>query len=129
LTLWFGTLTLASVLGVGLYLGRVATQDLARFAGEILHTTARSATDLLASNLRERALEIDLLRKSPLLMQGDLDGDTLRDALDVRKDAHMEYAWIGVASPGGQVLQAAGGMLVGEKVDQRDWFREARTRL
>lgn len=129
LTLWFGTLTLASVLGVGLYLGRIATQDLARFAGDILHTTARSATDLLAANLRERALEIDLLRKSPLFVQGELDGDTMRGALDLRKETHSQYAWIGVASPEGQVLQATGGMLVGEKVDQREWFREARTQL
>lgn len=129
LALWFGTLTLASVLGVGLYLGRIATQDLARSSGEALHATARSATDLLASNLRERALEIDLLRRSPLFRMGVLDGDLMRGALDMRKDVHIEYAWIGVTSPEGQVLQATGGMLVGEKVDQREWFREARTRL
>ncbi|WP_053843418.1 sensor domain-containing diguanylate cyclase [Paracidovorax avenae] len=129
LTLWFGTLTLASVLGVGFYLGRIATRDLARFAGDLLHTTARSATDLLATNLRERALEIDLLRKLPLFTQGDLGGDAMRRALDQRKDAHSEYAWIGISSPEGQVLQATGGILVGEKVDQRPWFREASTHL
>ncbi|AVT00140.1 GGDEF domain-containing protein [Paracidovorax avenae] len=129
LTLWFGALTLASVLGVGFYLGRIATRDLARFAGDLLHTTARSATDLLATNLRERALEIDLLRKLPLFTQGDLGGDAMRRALDQRKDAHSEYAWIGISSPEGQVLQATGGILVGEKVDQRPWFREASTHL
>ncbi|SFD44507.1 sensor domain-containing diguanylate cyclase [Paracidovorax konjaci] len=129
LTLWFGALALACVLGVGLYLGRIATQDLARFSGEILYTTARSATDLLATNLRERALEVDLLRQSILMTQGDLGSEDIRKALDLRKAAHNEYAWIGVTSAEGRVTQATGGILVGEKVDHRDWFREARSRL
>ncbi|WCM94125.1 diguanylate cyclase [Acidovorax sp. NCPPB 2350] len=129
LTLWFGALSMASVLGVGFYLGRIATEDLARFSGELLHTTARSASDLLATNLRERMLEIDLLRQSYLFTQGPLDADAIRTQLDMRKEAHSEYAWIGVTDADGLVLQATGGILVGERVDKRPWFQAARSGL
>ncbi|RYF27634.1 MAG: diguanylate cyclase [Comamonadaceae bacterium] len=125
LTLWFGGLSLVALLGGGLYVGHIATQEIASSGGESLYISARSAADLLATNLRERDQEIDLLRQSPLLLQGDLSSDAVRQALDARKKAHNEYAWIGVTTPEGVITQATDGVLVGEKVSQRPWFKAA----
>lgn len=129
LTLLFGGLSLASLLGVGLYVGHIATAELARFGGELLHTSARSAADLLATNLRERAQEIDLLRQLTLLTRGDLSAQEIRQALDLRKATHNEYAWIGVTEAGGRVVQATDGVLVGAQVEHRPWFQSARSGL
>jgi len=127
LTLWFGGLSLVALLGGGLYVGHIATQEIATSGGESLYTSARSAADLLATNLREREQEIDLLRQSPLFQHGDLASPDMRQALDARKKAHNEYAWIGVTNPQGIITQATDGVLVGEKVDHRPWFQSALT--
>ncbi|GKS94437.1 diguanylate cyclase [Acidovorax sp. SUPP2825] len=129
LTLLFGGLSLASLLGVGVYVGHIATGELARFGGELLHTSARSAADLLATNLRERAQEIDLLRQLALFTRGDLSAQEMRQALDLRKTTHNEYAWIGVTDASGRVTQATDGVLVGAQVEHRPWFQSARSGL
>jgi diguanylate cyclase (GGDEF)-like protein len=122
LTLWLVGLSLGSVLGVGFYIGEIATDGLVASGGELLHTRAQSAADLLATNLRERELEIELLSQAPQFTQTELGGAAIRKALELRKAAHDEYAWMGVADAGGRVLQATGGLLLGQQVDQRPWF-------
>ena len=54
LTLWFGGLSLAILLGVGAYVGRIATSELAQFGGASLYVSAQSAAALMSTNLRER---------------------------------------------------------------------------
>ena len=125
LTLWFGGLSLATLLSVGLYVGHIATQELADFGGQTLSISARSAADLLASNLEERDKEIRLLRQIPTFTHGDLHAPELGKQLDLRKQSSEEYAWIGIADLKGRVLQATGGMLMGLQVDQRPWFQAA----
>ncbi|MBI2746540.1 MAG: diguanylate cyclase [Burkholderiales bacterium] len=126
LTLWFGGLSLLTLLSAGIYVGKIATQELATFGGLSLYSSARSAADLLATNLRERDTEIRLLRQSPFFMRGDLQGADMRRALQLRQQASREYAWIGVTDPQGRVLQATGGLLLGMDVSQRPWFQAAR---
>lgn len=127
LALWFGGLSLAMLLAIGLYVGRLAMEELATQAGESLYAGARSAADLLATNLRERDQEIRLLRQSPLFMRGDLAGIDMQRSLQLRRQAQEAYAWIGVADASGRVLQATDGILVGQQVAQRPWFQAART--
>lgn len=126
LTLWFGGLSLATLLSVGLYVGQIATQELADFGGQTLAISARSAADLLATNLSERDKEIRLLRQIPTFRRGDLRSPELGRMLTLRQQVYNEYAWIGIADPQGKVLQATNGMLVGAQVGQRPWFQAAR---
>ncbi len=126
LTLWFGGLSLATLLSVGLYVGQIATRELADFGGQALYISARSAADLLAANLQERDQEIRLLRQTRALTHGNLRDPELGQALTLRKQTHDEYAWIGITDPQGRVLQATDGLLVGLQVDQRLWFQQAR---
>ena len=129
LMLWFGGLSLAIMVGVGFYMGRIATNDVARFGGESLHVSAQSAAALLGTNLREREQEIHLLAHSALLTQGHLDSKNIRLSLELRQSAHREYAWIGVADTSGRVVQATEGLLLNEQVSQRPWFTAGRNGL
>lgn len=129
LSFWFGGLTLLTLTGVGIYVGRVATGELARSSGEALYITANAAADLLGSHLREREQEIDLLRHSPLFTRGALDSTEVRAALDLRLRIHAAYAWLGVADSQGKVLQASDGLLLGADVAQRPWFLQARQQV
>ena len=125
LTLWFGGLTLLTLLSVGLYVGHMATQQLAAASGEALHSTAQSAADLLGANLREREQEIILMSQLPEFTGGHLDQPEVLRSLERRQAMHGEYAWLGVADEAGVVRQATGGMLVQQSVLQRPWFQAA----
>lgn len=125
LTLWFGGLSLATLLSVGLYVGHIATEELADFGGQSLHTSARSVADLLAIQLAERDREIRLLSQIKAFTRGDLSDPEIGQMLAARRQTFDEYAWIGVTNVQGVVLQATGGMLVGQNVGQRPWFQAA----
>ncbi len=90
-----------------------------------LKDRAKSATDLLETNIRERDKEISLLARSPLFVESDLGSNPIRQALDMRQEANNEYAWIGVVDINGRVTQATNGLLVDAQVDHRPWFQEA----
>lgn len=127
LALWFGGLSLLTLLCVGLYVGRLATQQMATSAGESLHAVALTAANLLGANLRERELEIVLLSQAPHFTRGDLTNPELLQSLEKRKELREEFAWMGVMNAQGQVVQAVDGILQGQSVAQRPWFVAARS--
>lgn len=122
LALWFAGLSLLTLLIVGLYVGRLATRQMAVTAGESIHTTAAAAADLLGANLRERQLEIALLSQSPQFTHGDLANPDILVSLEQRKKFEAEFAWLGVADVDGKVVQGINGMLRGQSVAKRPWF-------
>ncbi|MES2584641.1 MAG: diguanylate cyclase [Pseudomonadota bacterium] len=126
LALWFGGLSLLTLLCVGLYVGRLATKQIAVTAGESVHATALAAANLLAANLRERELEITLLSQAPHFVRGDLSNPDILQSLELRKKFRSEFAWLGVADAEGTVIQASGGMLQGQSVGKRPWYIAAR---
>ncbi|MGM9483387.1 sensor domain-containing diguanylate cyclase [Roseateles sp. NT4] len=129
LSLVLGGLALAILAAVGGYLGSVATDELFAAQQSAVRATAQSAAELLATQLRDREREIELLSLAPYLVDGQLDAAVVREALDRRQALHDEFAWMGVAAPDGTVLQATGGMLTGRSVAQRDWFIAGRERV
>ncbi|MBI3350427.1 MAG: diguanylate cyclase [Burkholderiales bacterium] len=129
LSLVLGGLALAILSLVGGYLGNLATDELYRAQQAAVHATAESAAELLATELRNREREIELLSVAPYMVEGTLDSALVRGALDRRAALHDEFAWLGVAAPDGTVLQATGGMLTGRSVAQREWFIAARERV
>ena len=129
LTLWFGGLSLAILLCVGAYVGHITTRELAQFGGESLYASAQSAAALLNTNLREREQEVGLLARSPTLAQNRLNAENVRRALELRKAAHKEYAWIGIADTHGRVVQATSGLLHNAQVGQLPWYQAGRQGL
>ncbi len=129
LSLVLGGLALAILGLVGGYLGHLATTELYAAQQAVIRSAAESAAGLLATELRDREREIELLSMAPHLAEGALDSAQVRGSLDRRHALHDEFAWLGVADPGGTVLQATGGMLVGRSVVQREWFVAGRQRV
>jgi diguanylate cyclase (GGDEF)-like protein len=129
LSLVLGALALAILTGVGGYLGTLATDELYSAQQAAVRATAQAAAELLATQLRDREREIELLSVAPHLTDGPLDSALVREALDRRQALHDEFAWMGVTDAQGMVLQATGGMLMGRSVAQRDWFIAARERV
>jgi len=129
LSLVLGGLALAILTLVGGYLGSVATDEMFLAQQAAVRATAQSAAELLATQLRDREREIELLSVAPHLVDGALDSALVRDALERRQALHDEFAWLGVAAPDGTVLQASGGMLAGRSVAQREWFVAGRERV
>ncbi len=126
LLLWLGGLSAVAMLLVGVAAQRQATEQVGHRTQQSLQAAAHAAASLLAVQLRERALEVELLSQAPHLVQGDLRDPAVAGSLD-RRVRHPEhgYVWLGVADPAGRVLRASGGLLEGAQVDQRPWFREA----
>ncbi|MBK1689986.1 sensor domain-containing diguanylate cyclase [Rubrivivax gelatinosus] len=122
LTLGAGGLALCTLLGVGLYAARLATLERERFGGYQLLSAARSAAFGLASRLQEREKEIEILGRVPSLAENPLDSERVARSLALRKETNAEYAWMGVASLDGRVLNATGGLLLGADVRARPWF-------
>ncbi|MGQ3054148.1 MAG: sensor domain-containing diguanylate cyclase [Roseateles sp.] len=128
-SLWIGGLALAILTGVGGYVGKLAADEIYRAQQAAVRAAAVSAAELLATQLRDREREIELLSLAPYLVEGPLDSAQVRDVLHRRQVLQGEFAWLGVTDADGTVLQATGGMLVGRSVAQRDWFIAARERI
>jgi len=122
LALWFGGMSLLTLLSVGLYVGRLATRQIEVTAGESVHATALIAANLLAANLREREMEISLLSQASHFVRGDLSHPDVLQSIELRKKMRREFAWLGVADIHGTVVQASSGMLQGLSVGKRPWF-------
>lgn len=129
LALWFGGLSLLTLVSVGLYVGRLATQQVAATAGAYVHATARAAADLLGASLREHELDLVLLSLAPHFTRGDLAQPAVLHSLEQRRNLREEYAWMGVTDPQGTVVQAVDGILQGQSVAQRPWFIEGQAGL
>jgi diguanylate cyclase (GGDEF)-like protein len=129
ISLWIGGLALAILTLVGGYMGKLAADEIYHAQQAAVHATAESAAELLATQLRDREREIELLSVAPYLIDGPLDSVQVRAVLDRRQVLQDEFAWLGVTDADGAVLQATGGMLVGRSVAQRDWFIAARERI
>lgn len=125
LTVWFGGLSLATLLSVGVYVGRIITQEVANTGGEALYASTKAATDLLHAELRARELEILILSQAPHFTQGNLGDLEIRKSLERRKREHEEYAWLGVTDEHGTVVQATDNLLVGVNVGERPWYQSA----
>ncbi|MBB3213233.1 diguanylate cyclase (GGDEF)-like protein [Herbaspirillum sp. Sphag1AN] len=123
LMLVFGGLVTIWLVVVGGYFVQKNTDAVATNGGDAVHATAIATAQLLSTEVRERSQEIDLLAKSFLFTETDLSNYKIREALESRQKVHGEYLWIGVASLSGKVLQATNGVLVGEAIESRPWFR------
>jgi len=125
LTLWFAGLSLLTLLSAGIYVGRIATEQMKQASGDALLGTARAAAILLGDQLHERQLEIVLLSHAPHFVRGNLDAPEILRSMEQRAKVHTEYAWMGVADAEGKVRQAVSELLVKQSVGSRPWFQEA----
>ena len=129
LALWFVVLAMLTLLCVGLYVGKLATQQRAASAGQTLHAAATAAAQLLGANLRERELDIALLGQELHVTRGPLNHPDLLKSLQLRRESRSELVWLGLTDAEGKVIQAIDGLLVGQSVASRPWFIAGKERV
>jgi len=123
LMLVFGGLAVVWLMLLGTYFVEVNADAVAKNGSDALHATAVAASELLSTEVQERAQEIELLAKSPFFVDSDFSSAKVRQMLQQRKAAHNEYLWLGVAGLDAKILQATDGILVGDSVSARPWFK------
>ena len=120
--MWFGGLSLFTLMSVGLYASWLTTAQIKVTAGEAVYADAMAGAELLAANLRERELEVLLLSKAPHFVRGDFADPEVLASLERRRSLRSEFAWLGVADANGKVIQASSQLLVNHSVANRPWF-------
>lgn len=96
---------------------RMITQ---RQAIGILQTTAEGVAEQLGRSLQTQWLQVK--RIGSYAEQGE-DKDRLRLRLETIVSTDRQYAWLGVADTTGAVMVASGGILEGQNVGERPWFK------
>lgn len=114
-----GVLVLASLLSA--VLGELASRSAMRSQSAALQALARSTSVVLAEGLHERLREVELLAGAPM----SVDLADWNPLLQHMQQSSRLYSWVGLADPGGKVLHATNGTLVGVKVGERPWFKAA----
>ena len=123
LTAYFAALVLLCCLLLAFHFDRLATLALTEAAARNLFNTTRSAAMQITVNMQEREREVLLLSRSHLLKTADLRTSLVSNRLQDIQQSYPYYAWIGIAAPDGEVLNATGKLLVGENVAARPWFQ------
>ncbi len=96
-----------------------ATAD--KRAVEALRTAGQQAGTLIARALHVPWREVDGLAA---MAAGDEDlNGAFRIRLDTAKRLDDRLSWLGVAGPNGRVVAVADGLLEGQDVNERTWFR------
>ncbi|PVZ90341.1 hypothetical protein C9426_02910 [Serratia sp. S1B] len=118
----FTALSFTLGLCITLYIGKIASEQMAREKGQILYLSAKSISNTLANSLTEREREIVLLGQSPFFAEADFHNPRVQLKLDQVKNSYRYYAWLGIANPLGKVEVAANQLLQGADVTERPWF-------
>ncbi len=107
------------------YVTQQHANQLIKDRGAHLHTLAQATAVALAANLGERLREVQLLAQTPTYTHGPLDSPELDASLKRVSQSYPHYSWISLVALDGTVLHATDGMLVGESVAERPWFKAA----
>lgn len=121
-----GSLALCFLVAVGLgaYALLSLRAALVRDWGVELAGRAAGVADALDRFLLERAGDIRVLARHPLLIEGS--GAEQGQVLQAFRDSYEAYAWLGLAGPDGHIRAATDPASVGLDVGREPWFRAAR---
>lgn len=123
IALVFGTLVVMLSVLLSLAFGELFKRRLQRDAGESLQIVAENAGKLLATGLAERSREAEVLASAEVIWTQGLDSPEAQHMLARSQAIHPSNLWIGVADAQGIVRSATNGMLVGQSVAERPWFK------
>jgi diguanylate cyclase (GGDEF)-like protein len=116
---------------LGLVFGLILTGIVEYRMERNLHDAAQDSLSAIASSLAHRIgqdvgnrhREVALM--ADLLVSNLLSENTIGQVIDGLKARQPIYAWIGLADKQGVVLAATDGLLVGQSVASRPWFKSA----
>lgn len=126
LVLALGLLIAVSTMATSLVLGQMARRQAGAEAIARLSEAAAQMRDRLDQGMFERWRDIQV---AAALDMPSLPDDALagrrRALLDRLRTTYPAYAWIGFTDAAGTVVAAAGGLLEGQSVAARPWFKGA----
>lgn len=122
LALAFTALSLMLTLSLTLFSDRAASRQVREAIAANLTELAQQTASRLDRSMFERYREVGLIARR---LSGQADHDTIRGEIEALQQSYRHYAWIGVTDTGGVVRTATQGMLEGEDVSGRPWFRNA----
>lgn len=123
IALVFGTLVVMLSVLLSLAFGELFKRRLQRDAGESLQMVAENAGKLLANGLLERSREAEVLASAEVIWTQGLEAPEAQHLLARSQATRPSNLWIGVADAQGVVRSATNGMLVGQSVSERPWFK------
>eukprot|EP01030_Chromulinospumella_sphaerica_P002223 gene2223-2177_t len=116
--------------GSGIVLGLALTLFMEWKLEEGLHASVRDALNAVADEIAHE-LTADLTnRQREMVLMAHMIGtnkivrmDSVQDVMDGLKSRQDVYAWIGMADMSGTVQSASAGLLTGQDVSSRPWFK------
>lgn len=105
------------------------TRGYARSQAETrLKQLAWQMQESLERSMQERQIDLRILVARPSIREGR-DVPRMRGVLNELQSNVPNYAWIGLARPDGTVLAATNGVLEGQSVAERPWFKEGQDKM
>ncbi|QTL04190.1 GGDEF domain-containing protein [Aquabacter sp. L1I39] len=115
---------LVGLSGLAIFSARVSRQEMSGHVRADMARVAASLSGQLERDLSERLSDIrQLADMQPLMPAWESGVSSMRSVLSQLQRMMPVYAWIGFARPNGVVVAASQGLLEGENVDHRPWFR------
>jgi diguanylate cyclase (GGDEF)-like protein len=121
---WHGALVIALAIALPLVFGVMHWVQIRHDEGLALHVVAQNVARTLAAGLDDRSREVEALAADTDLWAAGLGSDAVKRALARANAATPHSSWIGAAARDGTVLAASAGILEGESVAARPWFKE-----
>ncbi|MEX1221743.1 MAG: diguanylate cyclase [Idiomarina sp.] len=125
---WFVTFAAWAVVlttVISVLLTQVASNQIREQAGSNLADVAYQMSDKLERGMFERYRDIQVAASLVAKLQQDGDTEAMRRLLNRLQTTYSDYAWIGLTDAEGKVLVSTQGMLEGNNVAERPWFRNA----
>jgi signal transduction histidine kinase len=119
----FAVLALLVFTAVGWVSGQQARQQIQQDVANALAQLATHVASDLDVGMHERWREIQNLAFQPGADSEQQDPARWRATLDRLQASNPHYTWLGLADASGRVLAASGGLLEGQNVSARPWFK------
>jgi len=126
LALSFGLLAIVAVGVLSWRVEGVATEKLQEDIGLRLQARALALAGRLDRGLFERLNDMRSMALMPMLDESGQGEQAIRDLFDLMQLHYPHYAWIGIAGVDGRVQIGNRGLLEGEDVSGRPWFKRGR---
>lgn len=123
LGLSYGLLAVLLVGVLSVLVERAASDELEHDIGLRLAANAGALAERMDEGLYERLNDMRTLSLQPGIAEPEANQETLRAMFDMMQLTYRDYAWIGIADATGVVRVASRGMLEGENVSARPWFK------
>jgi hypothetical protein len=115
---------LLTAVAAGTLADRTLRRQLGEHSGNLLRQMAVSMRDTLDREMEQHYEQVRLLSGMDELNE-DMKPEKVRRLLDQMKESFPQFAWMGLTDGQGKVLASTGGLLQGNNVSARPWFKGA----